>query len=171
MSEQSNVPANFDKKQEVVTQMLALGNQRLVASLTGVKYETISAWKKQEWWKELEQQIKVEKSVKLDTKLSDLVDRSLSIVQDRLENGEIIMNNKTGELVRKPVGLRDTSRVAVDLLARQHIINKDAEDRVERQESMKETLSALAKEFAKWAKKDKAEDIEYVEVVPPEEET
>ncbi len=142
----------WEKKYEVVTQMLALGNQRLVAEISKVPYNTISAWKKQEWWDELVQQIKYEKTVALDSKLSKIIDKSLSVVEDRLENGEMVFDRKTQEFVRRPVVLKDASKAANDLLARQAIVRKSSEESSKETETMQETLGKLADEFAKFTK-------------------
>lgn len=162
----------WDMKQDVVHKMLTLGNQRLVSKLTGVAYETIGAWKKTDWWKELVLSLQQEQAVVLDTKISTVIDKSLDIVQDRLENGELILNNKTGALVRKEVSLKDAAKVSNDLLQRQHILRKQETVSEIKEESMKEVLSSLAKEFAKWSKRDgnreaasTAEDISFVETV------
>lgn len=160
---------SWEMKQDVVHKMLTLGNQRLVASVTGVAYNTISGWKKTEWWKELVASLQQEHAVVLDTKISSVIDKSLDIVQDRLENGELVLNNKTGQLVRKEVSMKDAAKVSNDLLQRQHILRKQETSTEVRQESMKEVLSSLAKEFAKWSKKEgrdtsDAEDLPFVEV-------
>ena len=157
-------------KQDVLTKMLALGNQRLVSKLTGVEYATISTWKKTDWWQEMSDQLRLEQATKLDTSLSSVVEKSLEVVADRLENGEHVLNNKTGALIRKPVSMRDSARVASDLLARQSILRKVDNAAPEQKESMKDILGTLAREFAKYAKKEQmvvdnlsAEDIPYVE--------
>jgi len=157
----------WEKRYEVVTQMLAVGNKSLISKVTGVAYETISYWQKQPWWKELEDQVKREKSLKLDSKLTQIINKSLDLIADRLENGNTVLNNKTGELIRKPVELKDVSRVATDLLNRQHVINKTMVEEKTTEASVKETLALLANEFAKWASKEKkagATDLPFVEV-------
>ena len=155
---------SWEKKYEVVTQLLASGNQRLVAELSKVPYDTISTWKRQDWWEELVTQIRHQQELQLDNKLTQIIDKSLDILADRLENGEMVMNNKTGELVRKPVPAIAASRVATDLLSRQHVLRKSSTEQVEQNESIKDTLLLLASEFAKFTKQ-KA-DLPMVEEVP-----
>lgn len=155
---------SWDKKQEVCEKMLALNNVRLVAELTNVTTQTIQNWKKTEWWQDLVNEIKSTEKVQLDNKLKQLINKSLDVVEDRLENGEIVMNNKTGELVRKPVVLRDTARVASDLISKRLAIEKDSQEIQLKKDSMKETLVMLATEFARWNtqqnKRKPTEDIE-----------
>lgn len=158
----------WEKKYEVATQLLACGNQRLVSSLTKVPYETISAWKKADWWEELVLQIRQQQTLKMDNKLTAIIEKSLDVVMDRLEKGEVVIDQKTKQQVRKPVVLRDASKAANDLLARQAIIRKTLDDTPEKSETMQDTLKKLAGEFAKFNRqvsKASATTIEYTEVV------
>lgn len=163
---------SWEAKQDVVQKMLVLNNIQTVSALTGVDASTISVWKKQDWWKELVDSYRQEENNKLDVRLSSVVAKSLDIVEHRLTHGEQVLNNKTGELMNRPVSMKDAARVATDLLARQYIIRKSSEEVVEKKETMRETLNSLAKEFARWAKKDSkadAEDLPFVEQVEDKE--
>ena len=104
-----------------------------------------------------------EKALVVDSKMASIVDKALEKVDDRLENGDIVLNNKTGELIRKPVSMKDAALVARDLLVRQEAIRKSTDEAVEHKETVKETLSLLAKEFAKWAKKEPVSEVVDVE--------
>lgn len=158
----------FEKKIEVVTHYLATGNYRLSAALCGVHENTVEVWKKQPWWKELEKEIRVSRRMEQDSKLSQIVNRTLDVIADRVENGDHVYNQKTGELVRKPVGLRDATAAVNSLMQRQATIEKQnaKETIVENQNSIEEQLKLLASEFAKFNNKQKrlASDIEYKEI-------
>ena len=141
----------IEKRIEVVTKWLALGNMRLVSELTGVSYQLCRMWKREPWWPELINEVKSSRNAEVNTKLSKLVDRSLEMISDRLHNGDFIWNQKTGEVVRKEVSLRDVNVVAKDLI--NHQINleklKNDEVKVEDQKSIQDQLKLLANEFAK----------------------
>jgi hypothetical protein len=168
----------WEKKIEVVTKYLALGNVRMVSDLTGVGIDTIYDWKNADWWQEAVTEIKKTRSMKLDTKLSQLVDKSLEVIADRLENGEVVVNNKTGEIVRRPVSLRDSGRIANDLLAKQILLEEKANQAEVRETTMQETLALLAQEFSKWKNKDAKQnavevpfkDVEIINAVHEERE-
>lgn len=167
----------IEKKIEVVTKYLVLGNLKLVAADTGVDYGVIRQWRIQPWWKELEQEVRVSQNISLDTKLSKIIERSLEATMDRLENGDVILNNKTGEFVRKAVSMRDAAKVATDLMARQQILRKAEEATTTVSEAtVTEQLKALAAEFAKWQTTQKAKeeavdvDVKEVESTPETEE-
>ena len=88
---------------------------------------------------------------------------------NRLENGEIVLNNKTGELIRKPVAMKDAAKVATDFMTRQQVLRKDETEKPQvSQQSVTDQLAALAMEFAKWQKvssaKTEAIDIESKEI-------
>jgi transposase-like protein len=157
----------WDKKVEVVTTFLSTGNLRLTSKLVEVPYETIQQWRKQDWWVELQDQVKRDKEIHVDAQVTKIVDKSLELVQDRLENGDFIMNNKTGQIERRPVSLRDVSKTANDLMTRQAIIKKMEKEEKVNTVSMQDTLKMLATEFSKWAKKkttDDAVDVEFKEL-------
>lgn len=156
----------WEQKQEVVKQAYLLSNIRLTSELTGVPVETISAWKKQEWWKEFEDSLKRAAHIEVDTKLKGILDRGLDVIANRLEFGEQVLNNKTGTLVHKPVSLRDAATATNIVLTQKRAMQKDIEDRQERRDNMKDTLASLAAEFSKWNLRKNNNDA--VDVIPTE---
>lgn len=141
-----------EKRIEVVTKTLALGNMRLVSELTGVAYELIRAWKAQPWWADMEAEIRASRKAETNNKLDKLVNLALESVADRLENGDFRVNNKTGEVDRIPVAMKEANKVANDLLVRQRELDKDikADTTNQVQLTMAEQLATLAQEFAKF---------------------
>lgn len=141
-----------EKKIEVVTKWLALGNLRQVSEDTGVDYGLVRKWRTEPWWMEIEAEIKASRHTQVDNKLSRIVDKSLELLQDRLENGDFILNQKTGEVMRKPVALKDVNKVAVDMLTRQvaqeklQVTVKDTNQK----QTIQDQLKMLADEFAKF---------------------
>lgn len=142
----------LEKRIEVVTKWMALGNQRLVAELTGVSYELVRLWKRSDWWKELEAEIRASRQIQVDNKLSRLIDKSLETISDRLENGELKYNSKENRLERIPVSLLTANKVANDMLTRQNELSKMvvAETSTEANQSIKDQITMLAAEFAKF---------------------
>jgi hypothetical protein len=151
----SNYP--IEKKIEVITQWLVLGNLKQVSALTGVSYDLIRHWRGEQWWPELEAEIRQAQNIEMDTKLSKIVEKSLAAVDDRVENGDFIYDQKSGKVVRKPVALRDVHRVAVDLIDRQEVLRKGQKDRGEVSKvSVDEHLKMLANQMAQWFEPKKA---------------
>jgi len=145
-----------EKRIEVVTKWLALGNMRLVSELTGVSYQLCRMWKGQPWWDELVAEVKASRVIQTDNKLSRIVDKSLDTIADRLENGDVVFNQKTGEVVRKEVSLKDATKVATDLLTRQAVLHKQEQEQTQVQQSIsiQDQLKMLADEFAKFNKRN-----------------
>lgn len=141
-----------EKRIEVVTKFLALGNMRLVAELTGVSYQLIRLWKTQEWWIDLEAEIRASRAIEVDNKLSKIVDKSLETVADRLENGDLKWNRKTGEVERVPVSLALAHKVAQESLSQQAVqANKTTHESTAAQAaSIADQIKMLASEFAKF---------------------
>lgn len=167
-----------EKKIEAVTTALALGNLRQVAAVTGVSYGMIKQWKLQPWWKDLEAEIIASRRVTQANKLSKIVDKSLDVIDDRLENGDFIWNNKAGEVIRKPVNLKDATSAANALMQRAAIIEKLNRDEVvaDTAVSIHDQLKNLAEQFALMNNRSKvgAVDILFKEThdpIPIETET
>jgi len=144
-----------------VSQYLVLGNMALVSSVTKIPHQLLRAWKQQPWWAEIEQQVRATENLQMDSKLSKIVDKSLDAVLDRLENGEFVYNQKTGEIVRKQVNMKDAAKVSVDLITKRELLRGNATSRTEAtQIPIEDQLKALALEFAKWQKpKEGAMDV------------
>lgn len=159
----------LEKRIEVVSQFLVLGNMKLVSATTGVGYDLIRAWKTQPWWAELEAEIRQTQNIEMDTKLSKIVDKSLDSVLDRVENGDFFYDQKTGQIKRKPANLRDVARVSVDILSKRELLRGNATERKETtQLAITEQLKMLAAEFAKWQKPQEVIDVDVTDVTPHE---
>lgn len=164
-------PANtnewsWDTKVQVATGITIHGNARLVSKETGVPFDTINSWRKTEWWPQLMSEIKKAKREELSGKMSVAVDKALDIVQDRLEYGDFVLNNKTGEIIRKPVNLKDANKVLTEVINTQ-IKMEQEEEVVQRQESTSEILKNLAAEFSKFNRqvaKQTVIDVNFTEV-------
>lgn len=156
-----------EKKIQAVTQYLALGNMKLVEATTGVSHGVLRQWKLQPWWKEYEIEIRNTQNLRLDNDLTKIVERSLETVADRLENGEFILNNKTGELVRKPVNMKDAAKVSTDLLTKRELLRGNATARSEvTQVPVTDQLKMLAEQFALMTQpKREIIDVEAVEIL------
>ena len=143
-----------EKRIEVVTKYLALGNMRLVSELTGVSYQLCRDWKTMPWWKELENEIRASRTLALDNKLAKIVDKSLDTIADRLDNGDVVFDQKSGTVVRKEVSLKDATKVATDLMTRQAVLQKQEKEEVVQQSTstIQDQLRMLAMEFAKFNK-------------------
>jgi hypothetical protein len=160
-------PYPWSTKVDAVTKYMSLGNMRLVSELTKVTYDTLCDWRKQEWWGQLVNEIRASQKAKTNKKLTEIIENSLDIVQDRLQNGDYILNQKTGEIDRKPIGIRDAANITNQLLTRQLQMEELAAKVDVQRDTVQETLKLLAKEFTKWnikANNHTAIDVAYKEL-------
>lgn len=155
------------KKREVVTKVVIYGNVRRAAEETGVDVETIWDWQKEQWWRDMEQEVRSGIRGDLMSKMHGIVDRALGILEDRLEHGDVVLNVKTGEIVRRPVAARDVQRIATEVLGKKISLEKEIDKTQVRQETVQEMLGALAKGFLEFNKKTK-QQLQPVEVVDVE---
>lgn len=140
-------PYSDSQKMDLVKTYLVTGNLLHSAATLNIPYITAKSWKKSEWWQELVSDIKTEDRVVLSDRLKRIVNRSLDITEERLDNGDWIYDQKTGEMMRKPVSMKDAHKVTVDLIDRREML----EDKPQEQtsvESVAAKLDAIAEKFA-----------------------
>lgn len=158
-------------KVEVVKTFVALGgNLQLTAASCGIPHRTLQNWKATTWWKNLVSELKKAEKLELSAKTKTIIERSMMLLADRLENGDAFFNQKTGEVQRKPVSAKDLHTIAKDMMDRKLILDKAFEEKiVEATEGNK--LAALAERFAKLAEAtlENKPKIEVTDVVFAEE--
>jgi len=108
-------------RREAAMTFLVTGNLRATATQTGVNERTLSDWVKADWWEPLLQTLHYEKGRELDSKLSQIIDRALDEVADRLVNGDHKIG-RDGNLVRVPVPAKEAAIVAAVMFDKRQII-------------------------------------------------
>lgn len=138
-------------KIEVVKSYIALGgNLQLTAASVGIPLRTLESWKASAWWKNLVNELKKAEKLELSAKTKLIIERSMDLLADRLENGDAYVDMKTGEVRRKPVGAVVLHQIAKDMIDRKNILDKAFEEKVI-ETSKDDKLAALAERFAKLA--------------------
>jgi transposase-like protein len=151
------------QKLEAVKLHLITGNLNLVAASLNLPIQTLKTWRYSKWWGEIAQELKNEGRIQLSSNLRKVAEKALNVTVDRLEYGDFQYDPKTGEMVRRPVSMKDAHRVSVDLLNK----SLELEDQPVQEEAMKATqdrLQALAETFASFSKKVKR--IEVIDIEP-----
>jgi transposase-like protein len=142
------------QKTEAVQSYLLLGNLALTSRILGIPEVTLRVWKASTWWKDLVEEIKSQERVELSSKMKKIMNASLSVVEDRLVNGDFQFDQKTGQVVRKPVNMKDAHKVAMDLQERADVIEAaDKPKDTASEASMEDKLLRLASKFAEMATK------------------
>lgn len=138
------------QKLEAVQTYLMLGNVCMTGRVLKIPEDTVRRWRKTTWWKEIEGELRVQDEMQLSARLKKVMEKSLDAVDERLEHGDYVYNQKTGEMRRKPVSMRDAHKVSMDLIdKRQLILNKNKPDASE--EQMNDKLLKMMKQFADFA--------------------
>lgn len=169
-SEDKRKSYSDSQKIEAVTTYLMLGSLPMVASMLKINVNTLKLWKKSEWWKEVEQDLRIQEDLQLSKRMQGIINRTLDVVEDRLENGDFIYDQKTGELRRKPVLLKDAHKVGMDIADRRDVlINRHVANESITTDKVEDTLNKLAAEFARIASKVNSGPVEVTDVIFAEE--
>ena len=140
------------QKTEAVQMYMILGSVKLVAGALKIPFDTLKVWKQSEWWKTLEGELRVQEDLQLSARLTKIVNKSYDVVEDRLEHGDFVYDQKTGTMRRKPVNMRDAHKVAVDLMDKKDmLIERHIAGESVTTDKIEKTLSDLAASFAKIA--------------------
>jgi len=136
---------------ELVQLYLATGNLALTAATLQIPEQTARAWKAQPWFKQAIDEFRSSESLELDAKLKKVVDKATDALLDRIDNGDYQYDQKTGQLVRKPISARDASKVTTDMLDRRDILQGKKPIQEDSSNKTIEKLALLAQEFARFA--------------------
>lgn len=151
---------------ELVTTYLATGNLALSAATHKIPEVTARRWKAQPWWKQMVEDIRNAENLQLDSKLSKVVSKSVDALLDRVENGDFQLDQRTGQLVRKPISARDAAKVTTDMIDRRELLQGKKEAPQNDTRKVEDRLLKLADEFAKFARaKEVKSTLEVVDAV------
>jgi len=117
--------------------------------LTKIPAATIKDWKTQDWWVEKLELVHTSIDQDIVSKQTQIVDKALEQIQDRLQNGECILT-RTGEIKRKPVSMRDANIVATTVVDKRQLLRGKATSRSEKI-GIDDRLAKLAEEFKRFA--------------------
>jgi hypothetical protein len=117
--------------------------------LTGIRAATIRDWRTSEWWPEMLERVHASVDQETVSKMSNIVDKSLDLIQDRLANGDYGYNNRTGEVYRKPVSMRDVAITGAIIVDKRQLLRGKPTSRSETV-GADQRLAKLADEFKKF---------------------
>lgn len=138
------------QKLEAVQTYLMLGSVRMTAAALKIPEITLKVWRASTWWKDLESELKIQDELQLSTRLKKIAEKSFAAVEDRLEHGNFVFDQKTGKIRRIPVNLKDAHKVALDSIHQKELIGKKHVD-VANDGQVLDKLAQLAEKFAQMA--------------------
>lgn len=137
-----------ETKIETIKTFLALGgNLSLTSGATGIPYYTLKDWKASKWWNDVITELRKAEKLELSASTKTILNKSLALMADRLENGDFIYDQKKGKLIRKPLQAKDLHKIAVDMMDRKDKLDRDTSTQ-EVHETHEEKLKHLAERFA-----------------------
>lgn len=136
---------------KVATTYALVGNASEVERITGIPSATVRKWKTQDWWPQIIDRIRLEADDELDVKFTKVVDKALNLVHDRMERGDFIYDHSRGQLIRKPVSMRDAGSVATTFLDKRQLLRQKLDTRTQ-EASITERLKNLADQFESFTK-------------------
>jgi len=117
---------------------------------TPIPASTIRKWKNTtSWWKPVLHEVRKAKQDQLDAKLTSIIMEGADKLEDRVRNGNIKLNPKTGELNRIPMTSGELAKDAVGIpYDKRALMRGDPTSRTEKIDP-KIMLEDLAKQFVK----------------------
>lgn len=158
------------QKVEAVKTYLILGSVTLTAGALKIPRETLKYWRTMQWWREIEADLKTEDELQMSSRLKKIVAKSLDLVEDRLEHGNFVFDQKTGDIRRIPVPLKDVQATAIAAITQRDVIATRNYEKLN-DGQIENKLEKLAERFAELAAKkivqikDEERTIELVEEI------
>lgn len=138
-------------KHKAIKMYMENGNLSLTARLLEVPFHTMQHWRyRTSWWPELQKRFQEESDRKLAAKMDKLVAKAVEKVEDRIENGDHILDSKTGDVIQVPLKAKDLTTTIKVLSERTDVLVGRANKDSVAKELMEDKLAKLAKEFAKF---------------------
>lgn len=157
-----DIPEGIDytaeQRLEAVTAYFITGSMKKAAEQVGIKETIIRRWKASSpWWTKALEQVKRKKQDELDSKLTNLLEKTLDELRDRLMHGDEIVTAK-GKKGRRKVSAKDLGVISGILYDKRRDIRSD--DSQEQVRSNEDTLKDLKGKFEELSREINAKTIE-----------
>lgn len=144
---------------EAVTAYLMLGKVTLVAASLGIPEETIRNWKRTDWWREAEAEVRSANNVEVSGRLKQIITKSMTVIEDRLDNGDFQYNPKTGNFSRKPVAAKVAGDILSKAIDKQVLLEKIEREPVADQAKIEDRLKTIQEKLLEFSRFAKAKEI------------
>jgi hypothetical protein len=138
------------QKLETVKTYLMTGNIAMTARILKIPDDTVRRWVKTTWWAEIVDELRSQDELVLSARLQKIVHKSLDVVEDRLEKGDYVYDQKSGKMRRKPMSGRDAHKIMMDSHSKRDLVLDRAAPQVS-DEQVADKLLKLAERFAELA--------------------
>jgi len=142
------------QKLEAVSTYLMVGKWAIVSDATNIPIDTLKGWKSHStWWKEYEKEVRASSRLEVSGKLAKIIAKSSDLVLDRLENGDVVLNTRTGEVVRREINAKVASEILHKSIDKQVVLDKIVEAPEIHQEAIMDRLKSIQDTLRKNIKK------------------
>lgn len=145
------------------------GSSIPVGQKLGIAASTVRAWKRQEWWDQIDAQVRKRRGKELDVKMTNILHNAMEEIEDRLVNGDEVVDFRTGEKQRKKVGAKELATLAAIIYDKRELGRGGVTSRSE-SVVRDEHLNKIQDQFKKFAQANEIEaervnDVEDAEAV------
>ena len=160
VSSRSTSQYTDEQRREAIANYVVLGNVKRVSEIVDIPRDTLYGWVKSDWGLELITTIQNEKTEQLDANLTRMLEKAGETIEDRLMYGDSVVD-RDGQLMRKPVSMRDTGTVFGIMFDKQRLLRNQATSI----STNSSALDNIAAQLEKLAKAEKGKLIEGERVV------
>lgn len=148
-----NCKYDKDTKVALVTKYASSGNLKASAAACGVDYAQARSWKtRSQWWGPTIAKVQKIQQAELDAVMTSVIDKAMTEMTDRIENGDTIRDTKTGELVKIPMKGKELAVAAAVIFDKRSLIRGDATSISGKKIN---PLKNVQEDMLKWAKQVK----------------
>jgi len=145
-------------KIDACTLYCVYGDLDEVSKLTNVPIKYIREWKEEPWWVEIQKKVYVEQNEKLGSRISSVLDKSLTEIEERLQNGDYLWDVRKSVLVRKPIDTKVLSNLFNNLVNRRQLVRGEPTS-ITNKVAVDDRLKLLASQFEKFASAKEVEAV------------
>lgn len=147
-----------EKKIKAAVAYLQVGTFRKAAQIAGIRRQTLMQWvHNTNWWPALIDHLKRHHDDQLESRTTAVINQALDQVEDRVLNGDAVVDSKTGQIHRKPVGGRDMAVIFGTLYDKRQLMRSQPTSISQSSEG--DRLQKLQEQFEQLAEK-KANSLE-----------
>ena len=114
----------------------------------------------------MEDELRRSSHLETSGKLSTIIKKAASVVEDRLENGDLIFNKDTNKFSRRPVGAKIASDILVKSIDRSILLDKIQEKPVFKEEAILDRLKNIEQALIRGSKKRVLNEKDIIDVSP-----
>lgn len=113
-------------KINVVNDWILWGNAKKVAEMNNIHKSTLESYMATEWWPEVVESCKIRLQEELDSRMTKALHMAYDEIDDRICNGDYVIDVRTKELNRVPMKGRDLAAIANTTFDKRQLLRGDA---------------------------------------------